>query len=99
MGSESIQKPAYIQSADCNLDGWPDLAVAQGASVLLGKGDGTFAAPVNGLVAARGFLPFFPEYHDVWAYPQKPYVRGIRPNVMDVHPLKYAWIDTHWSPQ
>jgi oligopeptide transport system substrate-binding protein len=43
-------------------------------------------------------MPVFPEFYDVWAYPQKPYVRGIRPNVMDVHPLKYAWIDTKWRP-
>jgi oligopeptide transport system substrate-binding protein len=43
-------------------------------------------------------MPFLPVYHDVWAYPQKPYVRGISPNVMDVHPLKYAWIDTQWRP-
>jgi ABC-type oligopeptide transport system substrate-binding subunit len=45
-----------------------------------------------------GAMPFMPMYHDVWAYPQKPYVRGISPNVMDVHPLKYAWIDTNWRP-
>ena len=38
-------------------------------------------------------MPFIPEFHDVWAYPQKPYVHGIVPNAMDVHPLKYAWID------
>ena len=41
-------------------------------------------------------MPFIPEFYDVWAYPQKPYVRGIVPNAMDVHPLKYAWIDTNW---
>lgn len=41
-------------------------------------------------------MPFMPLYHDVWAYPQKPYVRGITPNAMDAHPLKYAWIDTKW---
>ena len=44
-------------------------------------------------------MPFVPVYHDVWAYPQKPYVRGISPNVMDVHSFKYAWIDTNWRPQ
>lgn len=44
-------------------------------------------------------MPFVPLYHDVWAYPQKPFVRGITPNVMDAHPLKYAWIDTSWKPQ
>jgi ABC-type oligopeptide transport system substrate-binding subunit len=43
-------------------------------------------------------MPFVPVYHDVWAYPQKPYVRGIVPNAMDVHPLKHAWIDTNWRP-
>ena len=43
-------------------------------------------------------MPCIPEFYDVWAHPQKPYVRGISPNVMDVHPLKYAWIDTKWRP-
>ena len=28
----------------------------------------------------------------------EPYVRGIVPNAMDVHPLRYAWIDTNWKP-
>jgi ABC-type transport system substrate-binding protein len=43
-------------------------------------------------------MPFIPVFYDSWAYPQKPYVRGIGPNPMDVHPLKYAWIDTNWRP-
>ncbi len=43
-------------------------------------------------------MPFIPVFYDVWAYPQKPYVRGMLPNVMDVHSLKYAWIDTSWRP-
>jgi hypothetical protein len=29
---------------------------------------------------------------------QKPYVRGLSTNVLDVHPFKYAWIDTEWKP-
>ena len=29
---------------------------------------------------------------------QKPYVRGLTTNLLDVHPFKYAWIDTHWRP-
>jgi oligopeptide transport system substrate-binding protein len=44
-------------------------------------------------------MPCIPEFYDVWAHPQKPYLRGICPNIMDVHPLKYAWIDTNWRPQ
>lgn len=44
-------------------------------------------------------MPFVPIYHDIWAYPQKPYVRGVNPNLMDVHPLKYVWIDTNWRTQ
>jgi len=44
-------------------------------------------------------MPCIPEYYEVWAHTQKPYVRGISPNVMDVHPLKYAWIDTNWRRQ
>ena len=45
-----------------------------------------------------GAMPLFPIYHEVWAYPQKPYVKGISPNIMDVHSFKHAWIDMNWRP-
>jgi oligopeptide transport system substrate-binding protein len=41
-------------------------------------------------------MPVIPLHQDTWAYLQKPYVRGITSNLLDVHPFKYAWIDTEW---
>jgi oligopeptide transport system substrate-binding protein len=44
-------------------------------------------------------MPFIPLYFDVWAYLQKPYVKGLRGNrLADMRAFKYAWIDTHWRP-
>ena len=43
-------------------------------------------------------MPVIPLFGDDWAYLQNPYVRGITGNLLDVHPFKYAWIDTNWRP-
>jgi oligopeptide transport system substrate-binding protein len=44
-------------------------------------------------------MPFIPLYVDVWAYLQKPFVRGLRGNrLADMRSFKYAWIDTNWKP-
>jgi ABC-type oligopeptide transport system substrate-binding subunit len=44
-------------------------------------------------------MPFIPLYFDAWAYLQKPFVKGLRSNVLgDLRAFKYAWIDTKWRP-
>ena len=41
-------------------------------------------------------MPMVPLLFYGYAGFQKPYVRGLSTNLLDVHPFKYAWIDTHW---
>jgi hypothetical protein len=35
----------------------------------------------------------------VFYYLQKPYLRGIGANTLNVYPFKYVWIDTKWRPE
>jgi ABC-type oligopeptide transport system substrate-binding subunit len=90
----------FVSGSSVNVSGWTDPEYDE----MLEKANGTLdpAARMERLTGCERRLlramPVFPEYYDVWAYPQKPYVRGISPNVMDVHPLKFAWIDTNWRP-
>jgi ABC-type oligopeptide transport system substrate-binding subunit len=44
-------------------------------------------------------LPVIPLLFYGFAGFQKPYVRGLETNLLDVHPFKYAWIDTNWKPE
>jgi ABC-type oligopeptide transport system substrate-binding subunit len=44
-------------------------------------------------------MPFLPLYHNVQAYLQKPYVRGLPAGQVDAVSFKYAWIDTNWKPE
>jgi oligopeptide transport system substrate-binding protein len=91
----------FTTGASANVAGWSDprydSMLAEAAATL------DPATRMERLAECERYLlramPFMPLYHDAWAYPQKPYVRGIVPNAMDVHPLKYAWIDTKWRPQ
>jgi oligopeptide transport system substrate-binding protein len=41
-------------------------------------------------------IPILPLYHNVQAYLQKPYVRGLPAGPVDAISFKYAWIDTNW---
>jgi len=41
--------------------------------------------------------PVIPIYHYTTSELLKPYVRGIYPTPLDVHPLTYVWIDSHWN--
>jgi oligopeptide transport system substrate-binding protein len=38
-------------------------------------------------------MPFIPLYFDSWTYLERPEVRGLRLNPLDVPSLKYVWID------
>lgn len=38
-------------------------------------------------------MPFVPLYFDSWNYLERPAIRGLRLNALDVPSLKYAWID------
>ena len=90
----------FASGTSPNVTGWSDLRFDS----MLAKASSVTepAARMEQLMECERYLlramPCVPLYHDVWAYPQKPYVRGITPNIMDVHPLKYAWIDTQWRP-
>lgn len=44
-------------------------------------------------------MPVLPLLFYGFAGFQKPYVRGLSTNILDVHPFKYAWIDTNWKPE
>jgi ABC-type oligopeptide transport system substrate-binding subunit len=91
----------FVTGSSVNATGWTDPEYDD----MLAKANGTLDPLVRmrRLADCETYLlramPFIPVFYDAWAYPQKPYVRGIAPNVMDVHPLKYAWIDTNWRPQ
>jgi len=90
----------FVTGSSVNASGWADPHYDD----ILAKANATLdpALRMQRLADCERYLlramPVFPEFYDVWAYPQKPYLRGIRPNVLDVHPLKYAWIDTNWRP-
>jgi oligopeptide transport system substrate-binding protein len=43
-------------------------------------------------------MPVIPLLFYGFAGFQKPYVRGLDTNLLDVHPFKYTWIDTNWRP-
>jgi len=44
-------------------------------------------------------IPVLPLFFDSYSYLQKPYVRGLTPNVLDTPSFKDVWIDTSWRPQ
>jgi oligopeptide transport system substrate-binding protein len=41
-------------------------------------------------------MPLLPLLNNTLSYLQKPFVRGLTGNILDLHPFKYAWIDTNW---
>jgi oligopeptide transport system substrate-binding protein len=43
-------------------------------------------------------MPVLPVFFDSYSYLQKPYVTGLRSNVLDVPEFRDAWIDTNWRP-
>jgi ABC-type oligopeptide transport system substrate-binding subunit len=90
----------FVTGSSANPTGWADTRYDD----MLAKANATIdpATRMQRLAGCEAYLlramPFIPIFYDAWAYPQKPYVRGIGPNLIDVHPLKYAWIDTNWRP-
>jgi oligopeptide transport system substrate-binding protein len=91
----------FLSGSSANPTGWADSSYDE----MLAKANATVHPPtrMRRLAECETYLlramPFIPLFYDAWAYPQKPYVHGIRPNPLDVHALKYAWIDTKWRPQ
>ena len=43
-------------------------------------------------------MPVLPLFFDSYAYLQKPYVKGMRPKLLDLPDYKDVWIDTNWRP-
>jgi len=43
-------------------------------------------------------MPILPLWYNTWSYLQKPFVRGLPPNLLDLRLFKYASIDTNWRP-
>jgi ABC-type oligopeptide transport system substrate-binding subunit len=44
-------------------------------------------------------MPILPLHGEVWYFLQKPYVRGVGTNLLNIYPFKYVWIDTNWRPE
>ena len=44
-------------------------------------------------------MPILPLCYNTWSILQKPFVRGLPPNLLDLRLFKYASIDTDWRPQ
>ncbi len=59
------------------------------------------AARMKKLVECEKYLltamPMLPLYFQTNYFLQKPFVRGFVPTLNDIHPFKYAWIDTGWK--
>lgn len=53
---------------------------------------GCGAPPVCEARLLRG-MPSIPVYFDSWSYLERPGVRGLRLNSLDIPSAKYAWID------
>jgi ABC-type oligopeptide transport system substrate-binding subunit len=43
-------------------------------------------------------MPLLPLWYNTWSYLQKPFVRGLPANLLDLRLFKYAAIDTNWRP-
>jgi oligopeptide transport system substrate-binding protein len=60
-------------------------------------------ARMNGLAECERYvlrsMPIVPLCYNTWSYLQKPFVRGLPPNLLDLRLFKYASIDTDWRPQ
>jgi oligopeptide transport system substrate-binding protein len=90
----------FVTGSSVNATGWSDPKYDD----MLAKANSKLDQParMSALAECEKLLlramPFMPVFHHARAYPQKPYVLGMPPNVMDVHSLKYAWIDTNWRP-
>src|SRR5215467_11715597 len=41
-------------------------------------------------------MPVIPIFHDIWAYLEAPYMRGLGPNPFATTQFKHAWIGTNW---
>jgi hypothetical protein len=44
-------------------------------------------------------MPILPLCYNTWSILQKPFVRGLPPNLLDLRLFKYASIDTDWRPR
>ena len=44
-------------------------------------------------------MPVLPLFFDAYSYLEKPYVRGMTRNALDLPQFKAAWIDTSWRPE
>lgn len=88
----------YLSDAGNNCTGWKDkrydAMVAEANSTL----DAAERLRKQGDCEryALSFMPMLPLWYNTWSYLQKPYVRGLPSNLLDLRLFKYASIDTEW---
>ena len=90
----------YVSGSSNNGTGWEDsrydAMLAEANSVL------DPAARMNGLAECERHvlrsMPTIPLCYNTWSYLQKPFVRGLPFNLLDLRLFKYASIDTSWRP-
>ena len=90
----------FVSGSARNGSGWSDPQF----DVMLAEANSTLdpAARMRRLSKCERYMlaamPVLPMFNNTWSYLQKPFVRGLTANALDLHPFKYAWIDTKWRP-
>jgi oligopeptide transport system substrate-binding protein len=102
-GADYLDPNFFLENFDGRIDGsgWTDPEYR----MLVDQAN----AEVNHLIRMRKLakceetllraMPVLPIFFDAYSYLQKPYVRGMTPNILDTPQFKTAWIDTNWRPQ
>jgi oligopeptide transport system substrate-binding protein len=82
-----------------NRTGWSDPrydALVRGAAAEVNPGR-RFAMLAEAEARLLDGGPVIPVYHYATVELVKPYVRGLHPTALDVHPLESVWIDHDWN--
>jgi oligopeptide transport system substrate-binding protein len=91
----------YLSSSGNNCTGWQDARYDS----MLAASSSTHDPAERMLKLAEcerhvlGSMPTMPLFHNTWSILQKPFVKGMPPNLLDLRLFKYASIDTNWRPQ
>lgn len=90
----------YLSDAGNNCTGWRDKqydAMVADANSTLDPAERLRKQSECERYALRS-MPMLPLWYNTWSYLQKPFVRGLPPNLLDVRLFKYASIDENWRP-